>query len=45
MKQTLIKNLAKLCAVLLIVTTLASCAKKSIGCPTDLKAPSLSILK
>ena len=45
MKQTLIKNLAKFCAALLIVTTLASCAKKSIGCPTDLKAPKISILK
>ncbi len=45
MRQTLITNLAKLCAVLLIVTTLASCAKKSIGCPTDFKAPKIGLLK
>ncbi len=43
MKTSIINKLAKTFAALLIVATLASCAKKGTGCPSDFKAPKISI--
>jgi len=39
MKNKLQKSLAKVFLLLIVVSTLSSCAKKGYGCPYDLKTP------
>ena len=48
MKKSFVKNIAKVCALLLVVVMASSCNKKGMGCPDawkieQVKLPSISI--